>query len=81
MLECCPNPEPMMDHIHQLTDILFLEKCTTAGQFFILSLIFPHIVHFKSQVFHFLHKTFLPPLLIFDVFPLFSILTFSHRLN
>ena len=48
MLECCPNPEPMMDHIHQLTDILFQDKCTTAGQFFILSSIFLHIVY--SQV-------------------------------
>ena len=33
----------------------------------------------KSQVFHFLHKTFLHPVQIFDVFPLFSILTFSHK--
>ena len=33
----------------------------------------------KSQVFHFLHKTFLPSVQIFDVFPVFSILTFSHK--
>ena len=47
MLECCPNPEPMMDHIHQLTDILFQDKCTTAGQFFIL-----------SSIFHFIQRCF-----------------------
>merc|ERR1711973_992962 len=80
MLECCPNPEPMMDHIHTYILTFFfkrnaqqLDSYSSYLQSFLILCIL------KSQVFHFLHKTFLPSVQIFDVFPVFSILTFSHK--